>query len=121
MIRRPPRSTLFPYTPLFRSQWQGGGAGAERAEYDRRGRRAQRGAAADERDGDAVEAITRAEDAGILVLGPQDEQRAGHSGESPGERHSFADATGGRNAARPGGVAPGADRPPFEAAHCPRE
>src|SRR5258706_14533801 len=21
MIRRPPRSTLFPYTPLFRSQW----------------------------------------------------------------------------------------------------
>ena len=22
MIRRPPRSTLFPYTTLFRSQWQ---------------------------------------------------------------------------------------------------
>src|SRR2546430_6269857 len=22
MIRRPPRSTLFPYTPLFRSQWR---------------------------------------------------------------------------------------------------
>src|SRR3712207_8301746 len=25
MIRRPPRSTLFPYTTLFRSQIQGGG------------------------------------------------------------------------------------------------
>src|SRR5260370_19767019 len=23
MIRRPPRSTLFPYTTLFRSRWQG--------------------------------------------------------------------------------------------------
>src|SRR5256885_11684163 len=33
MIRRPPRSTLFPYTTLFRSL----GAGAPRA--DRRGRR----------------------------------------------------------------------------------
>src|SRR3712207_6983899 len=28
MIRRPPRSTLFPYTTLFRSQGAGGGAGA---------------------------------------------------------------------------------------------
>src|SRR2546430_9079998 len=32
MIRRPPRSTLFPYTTLFRSHWQrpraGGAAGA---------------------------------------------------------------------------------------------
>src|SRR2546427_8853231 len=30
MIRRPPRSTLFPYTTLFRSQWDeavGGGVG----------------------------------------------------------------------------------------------
>src|SRR2546429_2203467 len=25
MIRRPPRSTLFPYTTLFRSQWHGRG------------------------------------------------------------------------------------------------
>src|SRR2546426_7306046 len=33
MIRRPPRSTLFPYTTLFRSQTQAGGA-------DRRGRHA---------------------------------------------------------------------------------
>src|SRR5690242_20974720 len=24
MIRRPPRSTLFPYTTLFRSTWEGG-------------------------------------------------------------------------------------------------
>src|SRR5260370_16170545 len=24
MIRRPPRSTLFPYTTLFRSRWKGG-------------------------------------------------------------------------------------------------
>src|SRR5690242_21614365 len=27
MIRRPPRSTLFPYTTLFRSQWFGSGVG----------------------------------------------------------------------------------------------
>src|SRR2546430_13656321 len=39
MIRRPPRSTLFPYTPLFRSRLgaRGGGpAGAERREQQRR-------------------------------------------------------------------------------------
>src|SRR5437773_9039766 len=27
MIRRPPRSTLFPYTTLFRSDWSNGGDG----------------------------------------------------------------------------------------------
>src|SRR3712207_8860042 len=27
MIRRPPRSTLFPYTTLFRSRWLEGGGG----------------------------------------------------------------------------------------------
>src|SRR3712207_8806957 len=32
MIRRPPRSTLFPYTTLFRSRGPGGG-GAPRAPY----------------------------------------------------------------------------------------
>src|SRR5436853_4426431 len=31
MIRRPPRSTLFPYTTLFRSHHQGRGAGREAA------------------------------------------------------------------------------------------
>src|SRR3712207_8300494 len=31
MIRRPPRSTLFPYTTLFRSERPGGGGGGERA------------------------------------------------------------------------------------------
>src|SRR2546426_10565237 len=30
MIRRPPRSTLFPYTTLFRSQLRGGGSGDRR-------------------------------------------------------------------------------------------
>src|SRR3712207_7275429 len=29
MIRRPPRSTLFPYTTLFRSGWHVGAIGAE--------------------------------------------------------------------------------------------
>src|SRR3712207_7157633 len=37
MIRRPPRSTLFPYTTLFRSRGGGGGGG-------RRGRRCRGGA-----------------------------------------------------------------------------
>src|SRR2546422_7780657 len=30
MIRRPPRSTLFPYTTLFRSRWPAGGNGPAR-------------------------------------------------------------------------------------------
>src|SRR5258705_6048387 len=37
MIRRPPRSTLFPYTPLFRSHGRfSGGAGIHRASPGRR-------------------------------------------------------------------------------------
>src|SRR5690349_23404545 len=41
MIRRPPRSTLFPYTTLFRSEGRGGRApcgAADRAHRDRLGR-----------------------------------------------------------------------------------
>src|SRR2546430_11520146 len=37
MIRRPPRSTLFPYTTLFRSRGRGGDPGGGRG--DRRGHR----------------------------------------------------------------------------------
>src|SRR2546430_12995762 len=40
MIRRPPRSTLFPYTTLFRSR---GGGGAPDASGDRGVRRGRRG------------------------------------------------------------------------------
>src|SRR4051794_41344268 len=36
MIRRPPRSTLFPYTTLFRSRDPRGGECAERGERSRR-------------------------------------------------------------------------------------
>src|SRR2546430_12570782 len=40
MIRRPPRSTLFPYTTLFRSQYAGATRGAEpESAAARRGRR----------------------------------------------------------------------------------
>src|SRR2546430_9690122 len=40
MIRRPPRSTLFPYTPLFRSNWLRDGApGGGRGARPTRGRR----------------------------------------------------------------------------------
>src|SRR2546430_8021679 len=35
MIRRPPRSTLFPYTTLFRSQWHG--IAQDRDEHEVRG------------------------------------------------------------------------------------
>src|SRR3989442_12036309 len=34
MIRRPPRSTLFPYTTLFRSAWFGQSFGQSTPEYD---------------------------------------------------------------------------------------
>src|SRR5207302_7047199 len=37
MIRRPPRSTLFPYTTLFRSSLPGGGSGLEERNHGRRG------------------------------------------------------------------------------------
>src|SRR5438270_5159372 len=45
MVRRPPRSTLFPYTTLFRSDRGGGGgcgvaAGGDRRVLERRGREA---------------------------------------------------------------------------------
>src|SRR2546429_6981402 len=39
MIRRPPRSTLFPYTTLFRSRARAGTRPGERRRYDRPGRR----------------------------------------------------------------------------------
>src|SRR3712207_6993380 len=48
MIRRPPRSTLFPYTTLFRSQAARAGA-AGRGERWRRGQRVQCAAAQAER------------------------------------------------------------------------
>src|SRR5690242_21309338 len=40
MIRRPPRSTLFPYTTLFRSQVRGGTPGRDAAGRDAAGREA---------------------------------------------------------------------------------
>src|SRR3712207_8292862 len=48
MIRRPPRSTLFPYPTLFRSRVQGDRQGerGREAEADRRGRRRLGGAQA---------------------------------------------------------------------------
>src|SRR2546422_3996328 len=38
MIRRPPRSTLFPYTPLFRSRVPLAGAGRPERQHDRQRR-----------------------------------------------------------------------------------
>src|SRR5258708_27430575 len=37
MIRRPPRSTLFPYTTLFRSRFEGFGCFHARGDYQLRG------------------------------------------------------------------------------------
>src|SRR2546422_4293999 len=42
MIRRPPRSTLFPYTTLFRSRALDGGAVPERTPRDQQGHPAAR-------------------------------------------------------------------------------
>src|SRR3989454_8512254 len=53
MIRRPPRSTLFPYTTLFRSQVEGEAARGRHAQGDvcrrRRRRRSKAGARRDHR------------------------------------------------------------------------
>src|SRR2546426_8396435 len=43
MIRRPPRSTLFPYTTLFRSRVLGGGCSGRGPPHPRRGPRARAG------------------------------------------------------------------------------
>src|SRR3712207_7611672 len=62
MIRRPPRSTLFPYTTLFRSEQQHdvapGGVEAEDRDHgpgepDDPGQREQQGDAPDQRQGEA--------------------------------------------------------------------
>src|SRR3989442_9535101 len=47
MIRRPPRSTLFPYTTLFRSLELGGDLGTELAGWHDHQRERRRGAAVD--------------------------------------------------------------------------
>src|SRR3712207_8349133 len=57
MIRRPPRSTLFPYTTLFRSQTERVRAGA--TEYQRSGTRCTVGNA----DGAEVDAFNEADEA----------------------------------------------------------
>src|SRR5207302_9996446 len=58
MIRRPPRSTLFPYTTLFRSTW--GGRSKVRGALDRRCLRSQRSGVACRRR--AVPAVSRSEE-----------------------------------------------------------
>src|SRR3712207_7844876 len=52
MIRRPPRSTLFPYTTLFRSAPQGHAAGRDRLQADHADRRVVSDAHAAERRAD---------------------------------------------------------------------
>src|SRR5438034_7456730 len=56
MLRRPPRSTLFPYTTLFRSD-RGGHGHQPRAGYlrPRRGRRPDRGSVPDHRGGSGTD------------------------------------------------------------------
>src|SRR3712207_8865981 len=80
MIRRPPRSTLFPYTTLFRSG-PGGAGGALR-----RGRRARRGGGS--RRGRVLEGAGR----------PEDE----HDGDEQGGGHH--DVVGGGAPVRPEGI-----------------
>src|SRR5688572_32382302 len=49
LIRQPPRSTLFPYTTLFRSGWRGTRGSSRRASAGCRGRPALRGAGSSKR------------------------------------------------------------------------
>src|SRR3712207_7239182 len=64
MIRRPPRSTLFPYTTLFRSCTGGGAASRSRASPPTRARRTRgaRSGAAPPHDDPAPEAEPRSEE-----------------------------------------------------------
>src|SRR3989454_1439937 len=86
MIRRPPRSTLFPYTTLFRSS---GGAGHSQAV--RRTARARGGAARAIRLGDGpVAAVFRSIDAVVCtrLRDRHDGDASGVSGEAPQIRAS---------------------------------
>src|SRR6185437_14069731 len=89
MIRRPPRSTLFPYTTLFRSRPRPGRAGPD----GRRGR----GAAAGTGDQVAVPRAGRVRGAGRgLLLRPRSGHRPGAGADvtAPGGRGA-ADGVGG--------------------------
>src|SRR2546430_7881442 len=58
MIRRPPRSTLFPYTTLFRSLDQPPGAGADLLEHGRFSDSRQRNDPGDQRGAGWDEAVS---------------------------------------------------------------
>src|SRR3712207_7151319 len=77
MIRRPPRSTLFPYTTLFRSDGR-----RDRLPHDIRNddRRPRRGAVRAER-GDAPGARRRREPAGGLLRVPRATRSEEHTSE----------------------------------------
>src|SRR3712207_7265289 len=68
MIRRPPRSTLFPYTTLFRSEADGHDGDEERAHGDapelarQEYRRRDGAGAGDERDGERKDRRVRSEE-----------------------------------------------------------
>src|SRR5258707_5621899 len=62
MIRRPPRSTLFPYTTLFRSAQDGDGAAVDRRGRADRARRRLCASEADPRASRAVEAQVDVQD-----------------------------------------------------------
>src|SRR5262249_55509611 len=97
------------------------GPGADGAEEEPGDGRSRGGAAADQRDRDAVEAVAGAEDARILVLGAEDEKGAGEAGQRARERHRFADPAARGYAAGVRGLRARADRAPLESAPCSGE
>src|SRR5256885_16126472 len=90
MIRRPPRSTLFPYTTLFRSRAEQGGTGISERENEARSARS----------------------GGEPARGPADAALdAGPHGAGPVRAPALRRAAP-RGAAAAGGEEGGADRPP---------
>src|SRR2546427_13040243 len=103
MIRRPPRSTLFPYTTLFRSRGEGAPDRAQAGKEilslaHRLPRRAQAGRRGADAEGEA--------DAGDRVVGqgdaPQGEPRASARDEAEGVRRTRSSAPGPEAGAGPG-------------------
>src|SRR3712207_2778844 len=101
MIRRPPRSTLFPYTTLFRSEGVAGGAGLD----------GQRAAGRRAAGGEGVPATTGHRggvvvgvDAGLHVASSGGLCRSG--GRTPAAGRSFRPRRGARPTSIPDGRAP---------------
>src|SRR5436189_3995550 len=88
MIRRPPRSTLFPYTTLFRSLQRGARLGAPRVSDRRGGRRRVVG---QDRKSTRLNSSHRCISYAVFCLKKKSKCNSGHHKKEPGRNDSARD------------------------------